>query len=168
MDHSQEQTMASFKLIRRVEAPIDVVFDIFSDIPRADKMIDAIVKIEMLTDGPVGVGTRWRETRLMFKREATEEMEVTAFDPGRSYTVGCESCGCEYESTWRFDAEGDATHVEFEMGYRPLTFFAKVMSPLGRLMMPMMKKCFENDFQALKELAESGDTPDAAQGHALA
>ncbi len=160
--------MASFKLTRRVEAPIDAVFDIFSDIPRADEMIEAIVKIEMLTDGPVGVGTRWRETRMMFKREATEEMWVTAFERGKSYTVGCESCGCEYESTWRFDAEGDATQVEFEMSYRPLTFFAKVMSPLGRLMMPMMKKCFEKDFQALKALAESGDTPDAARGRALA
>jgi len=32
----------------------------------------------------------------------------------------------------------------------------------------MMKKCFEKDFQALKELAESGDTPDAARGGALA
>ncbi len=42
--------MASFKLTKRVEAPIDAVFDIFSDIPRADEMIDDIVKIEMLTD----------------------------------------------------------------------------------------------------------------------
>jgi len=160
--------MASFKLTGRVEAPIDAVFDIFSDIPRADKMIDAIVRIEMLTDGPVGVGTRWRETRMMFKREATEAMEVTAFDRGRSYTIGCTSCGCEYESTWRFLAEGGATQVEFEMGYRPVSFFAKAMSPLGRLMAPMMKKCFEKDFQALKAVAESGDAPDAAQGRAIA
>ena len=160
--------MAGFKLTTRVEAPIDAVFDIYSDIPHAGEMIDGIEEIEMLTDGPVGVGTRWRETRMMFKRKATEEMRVTAFERGKSYTVACNSCGCEYESTWRFDAEGDATRVEFEMSYRPLTFFAKVMSPLGRLMMPMMKKCFEKDFQALKAAAESGDTPDAARGGALA
>ena len=160
--------MPSFILTRRVEAPIAAVFDIFSDIPRADEMINDIIEIEMLTDGPVGVGTRWRETRMMFKRKATEEMEVTAFDRGRSYTVGCESCGCEYESTWRFESEGDATLVEFEMGYRPVTFMARVMSPLGRLMMPMMKKCFEKDFQALKTLAESGAAPGGAEGPALA
>ncbi len=160
--------MASFKLTRRVEAPIDAVFDIFSDIPRADEMIDDIVRIEMLTDGPVGVGTRWRETRIMFKREATEEMEVTAFNRGKSYTVGCEACGCEYESTWRFQPEGGATLVEFEMGYRPVTFLAKVMSPLGRIMAPMMKTCFEKDFQAMKALAESGAAPDAAESRAIA
>ena len=160
--------MASFKLTNRVEAPIDAVFDIFSDIPRAAEMIDDIVRIEMLTDRPVGVGTRWRETRMMFKREATEEMEVTAFDRRKSYTVGCESCGCEYESTWRFDADGDATLVEFEMNYRPVTFFAKVMSPLGRLMAPMMKKCFEKDFQALKVIAESGASPETTKDAALA
>ena len=89
--------MPSFTLTQRVEAPIDAVFDVFSDIPRCHERIEQITAIEMLTDGPVGVGTRWRETRMVFKRVATEEMEVTAFEPGRSYTVGCQSCGCEYE-----------------------------------------------------------------------
>ena len=143
-------------LSRRVEAPIDAVFGVFSDIPRAHEMIEQITAIDMLTDGPVGVGTRWRETRRVFKREATEQMQVTAFEPGQSYTVECRSCGCEYESTWRFEPDGDATLVKFEMGYRPLTVVAKLMSPLGRLMMPMMKQCFERDFLALKAVAESG------------
>ncbi len=160
--------MPRFLLSRRVEAPADRVFDVFSDIPRAHEMVDQIVRIEMLTDGPVDVGTRWRETRLMFKREATEEMWVTAFDAGRSYTVGCESCGCTYESVWRFTPDGDATLVEFEMSYQPLTFLAKVMSPVGRIMLPMMKKCFEKDFQALKTVAEAGDVSVAADGTALA
>ena len=160
--------MPSFTLTQRVEAPIDAVFDVFSDIPRCHEMIEQITAVEMLTDGPVGVGTRWRETRMVFKRVATEEMEVTAFEPGRSYTVGCQSCGCEYESTWRFEAEGDATQVEFEMGCRPVTFAAKVMSPLSRLMMPMMKKCFVKDFEALKAVAESGGTPEATEDPALA
>ncbi len=159
--------MPSFTLSRRVEAPVDAVFDVFSDIPRAREMIDQITGIEMLTDGPVGVGTRWRETRMVFKREATEVMEVTAFEPRRSYTVGCRSCGCEYESTWRFEPEGEATLVEFEMAYRPVTVLAKLMSPLGRLMAPTMKKCFEKDFQALKAVAESGGTPQATEDPAL-
>ncbi len=160
--------MPSFTMSERVEAPVDRVFNVFSDIPRAQEMVDQIVRIEMLTDGPVGVGTRWRETRMMFKREATEEMEVTAFEAGRSYTVGCESCGCAYESIWRFVSDGDATFVEFEMSYRPLTVFARVMSPLGRVMLPMMKKCLAKDFQALKTVAEAGDVPAAADGTALA
>ena len=160
--------MPSFTLSRRVEAPIDAVFDVFSDIPHAHEMIDQITAVEMLTDGSVGVGTRWRETRMMFKRAATEVMEVTAFEPGRSYTVGCRSCGCEYESTWRFEPDGDATRVEFEMGYRPVTLFAKLMLPLGRLMAPTMKKCFEKDFQALQAVAESGGIQEAAQDTALA
>ena len=54
------------------------------------------------------------------------------------------------------------------MSYRPLTFFAKVMSPLGRLMLPMMKKCFEKDFQALKTIAEAGDVSVAPDGTSLA
>ena len=64
--------MPSFTLSRRVEALIDAVFAAFSDIPRGHEMIEQITAIEMLTDGPVGVGTRWRETRMMFKRAAID------------------------------------------------------------------------------------------------
>ena len=54
------------------------------------------------------------------------------------------------------------------MGYRPVTLFAKLMLPLGRLMAPTMKKCFEKDFQALQAVAESGGIQEAAQDTALA
>lgn len=54
------------------------------------------MKIELLTDLPVGEGTRFKETRIMFKREATEEMEFVEFDAPNVYTLGSYSCGCEF------------------------------------------------------------------------
>lgn len=38
------------------------VFEVFTDLPRAAERIPAITKIEMLTEGPFRVGTRWRES----------------------------------------------------------------------------------------------------------
>ena len=43
--------------------------------------IPDITALEMLSEGPFGEGTRWRETRVMFKKEAVEEMWVTGFPP---------------------------------------------------------------------------------------
>ena len=148
--------MPRFTMAKQVHAPPDIVFDVFADLDRAAERIDQIQKIEKLTDGPTGLGTRWRETRRVFKKEATEEMEMTGFDPGRSYTVGCDSCGSEYACTYRFEPEGDGTRVECDVEYRPVTFFARLMAPLSWIMMGFMKKCMEKDFDQLKAAAEFG------------
>ncbi len=57
-----------------VLAPVDRTFEAFCELDKAVERIPGITALEVLTDGPFGEGTRWRETRLMFKKEATEEM----------------------------------------------------------------------------------------------
>lgn len=42
---------------------------------------------------------------------------------------------------------------------KPLTFFARLMSPLGALMMGPMKKCLLGDLEDLRREIESGATP---------
>ena len=148
--------MAGFKMTKRVDADPASVFDVFSDMENAAHHVRGIERIEMLTDGPVGVGTRFKETRIMFKREATEEMEFTAWDPGRSFTLGCEACGCRYETTFRFEPDGGGTLVRVETEYEPVTFLSKLMMPFGKLMMGPMKKCIDNDLEDLKALIECG------------
>ncbi len=147
----------------RVEAPQDIVWEYFANLEKAEERIEAIKRLEILTDGPVGEGTRWRETRVMFKKEATEEMWITSWDPPAGYTVSAASCGMEYSSAFRLRPDGSATVVEFEMDAIPKTLGAKLFSPLAKLMFgPMMRRCIQKDFGDLKRLAESGG-PGAAE-----
>ena len=147
--------MSGLTISTHIEAPSEVVFDVFADIEKASERVDGIVKIEKLTDGEVGFGTRFRETRIMFKRAATEELEFTQFDAGKSYTVGCQSCGCECSTCFAFVSENAGTRVNMELRTRPLTFVAKLMSPLGVLFSGSMKKCMTKDMEQLKAVAES-------------
>jgi carbon monoxide dehydrogenase subunit G len=143
------------KIKKHVEAPPETVFATAADFARAAEFVRGIAKVEMLTDGPVGVGTRFRETRIMFKREATEEMEVTAFDPPRSYALGCENHGCRYHTEITFTPNGSGTDVEMVFDATPLTVLAKVMAVA---MSPMMKKLAEEcgkDLDDLKQAVES-------------
>lgn len=153
-DPGLEVNMTQMIVSTRIDAPVDKVFAACTDFANLAHRIDAIQRIEMLNDGPVGVGTRFRETRVMFKREATEEMEVSAFETGRSYTLACDSCGCAYEFTHRFKRDGDATLIEMDMKTRPISFFAKLMSPFGKLMMGTMKKCIQKDMEDLRASIE--------------
>ena len=147
--------MTHLMISTRFNAPVDKVFATCTDFANLPERIEGIQSVEMLSDGPVGVGTRFRETRIMFKREATEEMEVSAFERNHSYTLACDSCGCAYEFTHRFKPDGDATVLEMEMQTRPISFFAKLMSPLGNLMMGTMKKCIVKDMDDLRSSIET-------------
>lgn len=95
--------MTNFQLRKTVNAPVEKTFQLFSDFPNAATRVDGIEKVEMLTDGPVCVGTKFKETRVMFGREATEEMEVTQFETNKLYTIAANSCGARFESTFNFD-----------------------------------------------------------------
>ena len=87
---------------RIVSRPVPEVFARFTDLSTAAERIKGIEELEVLTEGPIRVGTRFRETRIMFRRPATEEMEITAFEKDEMYTISCDSCGCHYETVFRF------------------------------------------------------------------
>lgn len=148
--------MAAIELTKHIDAPPDRVFAAASDFRGAADRISAITKMEVLTEGPIGVGTRFRETRFMFKREATEEMTVKTFDPPNGYALGAESCGCRYHTEFRFRPNGSGTDVNLSFDAQPLSFVAKIMS---FLLMPFMKKACvkacEQDLEDLKASLES-------------
>src|SRR5688500_12459284 len=103
--------MFGFSVDRHIDAPPDVVFARASDFRRAPETISAIVKMDILTSGPVGAGTRFRETRVLFGREATEEMTVTVFEPPKRYTLDAESHGSRYHTELSFTPDGQGTRL---------------------------------------------------------
>jgi len=132
------------------------VFAAMTDFANAAERISGISRMEMLTDGPVGVGTRFRETRIMMKREATETMEVTDFRPLESYTLEAHSCGCHYTSIISVaDAGKGQTKVTMSFSGVPKTFAAKLMIPMGWLFRGMLKKCVLKDLADIKAYLEA-------------
>lgn len=147
-------------MTKRVAAPVDMVFDIATDIEHAAEHIRGIDKIERLTPGPVGVGTQWRETRTMMGRQDTETLEVIAFDRPHSYTIGCDSCGAYFKSTFRFTPVDNETDVTLEVDLEARSVFARLMAPIGRMMFnATMRKCLEADLEDIKQVAESKSRP---------
>jgi hypothetical protein len=147
--------MPTFSLTKRVAAPVEIVFDVATDLANAAEHIRGIDQIELLTPPPVGLGTKWRETRKMMGHASTETLEITAFDRPRGYTIGCESCGVYFESTFRFAPVGDETEITLDVRMEARTLMAKFMSPLGDLMFgSTMRQCMDNDLDDIKRVAE--------------
>ena len=149
--------MAQFTTKQHIAAPLDRMFEVATDFGNAPRYMRGIAKMELVTDGPVQVGTRFRETRIMFGKEATEEMEITAFDPPHGYALGCESCGCRYHSEFTFRAANGGTDVEMTFNATPMTFLARTLGIVFRPMLKLCMKAVTKDLEDLKESIEKGN-----------
>ena len=99
----------------------------------------------------------------MFKKEATEEMEITEWAPPKYYVTEAESCGCHYRCTIALTPEAGGTRVEMSLDAKPMNFPAKVMSALmGWMMAGACRKAFDKDLADLKRHVEGGPVADAA------
>ncbi len=142
----------------QVNAPAERVFAHATNFAETASFIEGISKSEVLTDGPVGVGTRFRETRIMFKRECTEEMEITEFEPNERYVLQADSHGSLYVTTITFTPEDGGTNVTMDFRAEAHSLMAKLMTPLAKMMTNTMKKCVESDLACLKEHSEQTES----------
>ncbi|MEW1904178.1 MULTISPECIES: SRPBCC family protein [unclassified Streptomyces] len=91
---------------RRVAASPGRVWEAITDLPGLPRVLTGVRKVEVLTPGGFAVGTRWRETRRMLGREATEEMTVTACEPPDRYVTVADSHGMHYVSELTLTPDG--------------------------------------------------------------
>ncbi|MEM7755792.1 MAG: SRPBCC family protein [Planctomycetota bacterium] len=133
--------MKGLKVDAVIDAPIQTVWSCAVDLDKWAETMQAITRVEKLTDGPVGVGTRFSETRVMFGREATEEMTISRFDAPTAMGFDAFSSGTKYYSEMRFEAMGHGqTRLTIEFNAEPQKLMAKV---LGGLMSGLMRKHVE-------------------------
>ncbi|MGW1322316.1 SRPBCC family protein [Streptomyces antibioticus] len=121
---------------RLVGAGQGAVWEALTDLRGMERVLSGVTKVEVLTDGAFGVGTRWRETRRMFGKDATEEMWVTVSVPPERYVVEAESHGSRYVSAWDLTPAGpSATTVRMTFSATPTGglsgLLAKLMGGLG-------------------------------------
>ncbi|MDT9691176.1 SRPBCC family protein [Streptomyces sp. P9(2023)] len=122
---------------RRIEVSPGPVWEALTDLAEMPRMLSGVERVEVLTDGGFGVGTRWRETRRMMGKEATEEMTVTEAEPPDRYVTVADSHGMHYVSEIALRPAGDgATTVRMTFSATPaegnrMGFLTRLLSRLG-------------------------------------
>jgi carbon monoxide dehydrogenase subunit G len=140
-----------------VRAPRKVVWDVATDIANAAQTVKGIEKIEVLERPASGVvGLKWRETRKMFGKEATEVMWITRAQEPAFYETRAESHGAVYTTRIALDEAPGGTRLSMEFGAAPQTLGAKVMGAVfGALMKGNMRKAILKDLEDIKAAAEA-------------
>ena len=96
---------------RTIDAPVDVVFEAVSEIGNLPNTVPDIVNVEFLSDVKSGVGTRFRETRLMKGKESTTDLEVTEFIDNEHVRMVADSHGTVWDSVFAVKATRGQTEL---------------------------------------------------------
>ena len=147
--------MTEFRFDTEVEfdASPGQVFDAMADIDGFGRWMQGFVAAEKLSEGPYGVGTRWRETRRMFGKEASELFEVRTCERPMELTLyvdgsqGSTGKG-EYLFRYRLQPAGSGTRLRCEAQVTMPGLFAKL---LGWLFIGSFKKACDRDLYALRD-----------------
>jgi hypothetical protein len=146
--------MATIKVSRDIKAPVDQVFAMFTDIEHGRDHVSGIRNIEVVSLGPLGLGTRWRETREVLGRLDDAEMEITAFEKNRTYTITHHKAGVRIDTVFSFDPVPEGTRVSVEFGLHPQGLPPALLSPLEWAIGPKVRDVLSQDLRDLKASVE--------------
>ena len=127
--------MNSFTAQREIEAPVEQVWAVLTDLDGAVENLSGVTRVERLDGAGYEVGTRWRETRKVLGKEATEEMTVTEVEPGRRTVITAESGGIAYRT--EFTLAPTATGTQLTMTFAGTSNATGVRAIIEKLMAPL-------------------------------
>jgi len=144
-----------FEITKSINAPLERTFEVFSDIENAQQRLSDITNIEFMSDMRSGEGTEWKETRIMFGKEATELMKITKFEKNAMYQVETETSGATGYTKFDFVQDGDGTEVTMTFWGVDHTLMAKLMGIFSFFMVGTIKKMMDKDLEDLKKYLEN-------------
>lgn len=141
-----------------INAPRERVWSIVTDIDSWVDTISGIDAVEVLNRPASGVvELKWRETRVLFGKEAVETMWITAAEENHWYETRAENHGAVYATRISLDDLQGKTRLTMAFSSRPTTFVARLMSFMGYLFRGTMQKMIKQDLADIRQAAERAE-----------
>ncbi len=146
--------MARIKVSTDINAPVDKVFAAFTDLEHDAGRVKAIKRIEVTSTGPFNLGTKWIETREVMGRESEAEMEVTAFERNKTYTLTHHKGGVRIDAVFSFEpiATGTRVGISFEPSNQGLP--PGLLLPIEWAIAGRVRHTLTDDLSDLKDAIE--------------
>jgi uncharacterized protein YndB with AHSA1/START domain len=146
--------MTTVTVVTQIAASVARVFEVFTDIEHSAERVSNIREIEILTTGGFELGTRWLETREVLTQLDTAEMEVTAFERNRTYTITHHKAGTRIDTVFTFEPFENGTRVRIEFALDSHGLPPGLLAPLGWAVAGKVRDVISRDLADLKESME--------------
>lgn len=142
--------MIQHEFTLHLNRPVDQVFAFLADYQNLSTWQSDLIENEQLTEGPLRVGTRFREVRRTGPGKSEIQGEITDFEPNKRFSTRT-STKPQVTVSYSLEGENGGTRLNYK--------FVMLTSGIMRLLEPLitgpMKKDTESDFQKLKHILES-------------
>jgi hypothetical protein len=126
------------ELAKRVAARPQKVFETVVDAVHWPQIMRSVIAVEVLTGGPLRVGTRLREIHVMFGQQTTEELQVMELERPRRLRLAGQNHGLHYERDHIIDALDVGSRLMLIFRTKPQT-----QSQTGRALMDFITPYME-------------------------
>jgi uncharacterized protein YndB with AHSA1/START domain len=154
IEWKRENTMTTVTVDSQVAAPVGRVFEVFTDLEQSAERVSNIRNIEVLTTGGFALGTRWLETREVLGQLDSAEMEVTAFERNRTYTITHHKAGTRIDTVFTFEPSRDSTRVRIEFALEGHGLPPGLLATLAWASAGKVREIISRDLADLKESLE--------------
>ena len=144
--------MINLDLGTLVDRPMKDVFAFVGDPKNMSKWNSAVVSLEQVTPGDVGVGTKFKSTGEMLGRRIEGEMQVTAYEPDTKCGFQVNSGPMQVNITVTLKTVGTGTKISLHAEGNPAGFF-KIAEGM---MAGRVKTMMEENLASLKAQLEKG------------
>jgi hypothetical protein len=118
-----------------IERPVEEVFDFVADQRNEPIYNPRMLQSEKITDGPIGVGTRFRATARSGRQAAVMLIEVTEFQRPRRFCSRTTMSSVDVDGGLTFEPVAGGTRMSWSWEVRPrgpLRLLGPLVARLGR------------------------------------
>jgi hypothetical protein len=132
------------------------IWSVITDIENSPDVISGIKKVEILAEPEDElVGLKWRETRTIFGKTATEDMWITEAAENKYYKVCAESHGSRYKTNFYISENNGSCILKTEFISEPISLFSLLLSnAIGFLFKKSTEKALKQDLIDIKKFLE--------------
>ena len=135
-----------------IDKPVKDVFAFITNPSNMSKWNSAVVSLEQVTPGNVGIGTKFKSVGEMLGRRIEGEMQVIAFEPDSKYGFQMDAGPVQVNVTLTFKTVGTGTKLSLNAQGNPGGLFKLAEG----VMQGRVKTMMEDNLARLKTVLEKG------------
>ena len=144
--------MINLDLGTLIDRPVKDVFAFITNPANMSKWNSAVVSMEQVTPGVVGMGTKFKSVGEMLGRRIEGEMAVTAYEPDSKYGFQMDAGPIQVNVTLAFKTVGTGTKLSLNAQGNP----GGVFKLAEGVMQGRVKSMMEENLARLKSVLEKG------------
>src|SRR5215211_1456708 len=144
--------MINLDLGTLIDRPVKDVFAFVSDLNNMSKWNSAVVSLQQVTPGDVGVGTKFKSVGEMMGRRIEGEVQVTSYEPDTKTGFQMNAGPMQINVTISFKPVGTGSKVSLNAEGNP----AGVFKLAEGMMQGRIKSMMEENLARLKSVLEKG------------